>query len=76
MGSVAPLIAARIRIILALCDGELSVNSLAELLEKSPPSVSQHLAKLRLSQRADRGDNCGQLGARTGLVHRRGKRSR
>ncbi|MEC5186198.1 DNA-binding transcriptional ArsR family regulator [Cryobacterium sp. MP_3.1] len=42
--------ATRIRIILALRDGELSVNNLAELLEKSPPSVSQHLAKLRLSR--------------------------
>jgi DNA-binding transcriptional ArsR family regulator len=42
--------ATRIRIILALRDGELSVNSLAEQLKKSPPSVSQHLAKLRLSR--------------------------
>lgn len=42
--------ATRIRIILALRDGELSVNSLAELVAKSPPAVSQHLAKLRLAR--------------------------
>lgn len=40
--------ATRIRIILALRDhGELSVNHLADILGKSPTSVSQHLAKLR-----------------------------
>ena len=37
----------RIRIILALCDRELPVNELAELVGKSPTAVSQHLAKLR-----------------------------
>lgn len=37
----------RVRIILALSGGELSVNHLAEVVEKSPTSVSQHLAKLR-----------------------------
>ena len=37
----------RIRIILALRDGELPVNRLAELVGKSPTAVSQHLAKLR-----------------------------
>ncbi|MDC7122596.1 metalloregulator ArsR/SmtB family transcription factor [Cellulomonas fimi] len=37
----------RVRIVLALRDGELSVNHLADLVEKSPTSVSQHLAKLR-----------------------------
>ncbi len=37
----------RIRIILALRDGELSVNHLADIVEKSPTVVSQHLAKLR-----------------------------
>jgi DNA-binding transcriptional ArsR family regulator len=40
----------RIRIILALRDGERSVNELAELVEKSPAAVSQHLAKLRLAR--------------------------
>lgn len=41
----------RIRIVLALTDGgELSVNALAELLEKSPAAVSQHLAKMRLAR--------------------------
>ena len=39
----------RIRIILALRDGELPVNRLAELVGKSPAAVSQHLAKLRLA---------------------------
>ncbi|NKY39264.1 ArsR/SmtB family transcription factor [Cellulomonas septica] len=37
----------RVRIVLALRDGELSVNHLADIVEKSPTSVSQHLAKLR-----------------------------
>lgn len=39
--------ATRIRIILALRAGELSVNNLAELVDRSPAAVSQHLAKLR-----------------------------
>lgn len=39
--------ATRIRIVLALRDGELSVNGLAEHVERSPAAVSQHLAKLR-----------------------------
>lgn len=42
--------ATRVRIILALRDGELPVNTLAELVEKSPAAVSQHLAKLRLAR--------------------------
>ena len=42
--------ATRVRIILALRNGELPVNSLAELVGKSPASVSQHLAKLRLAR--------------------------
>lgn len=40
----------RVRIILALRDGELPVNTLAELVGKSPAAVSQHLAKLRLAR--------------------------
>ena len=39
--------ATRIRIVLALRDGELSVNRLAEIVNRSPAAVSQHLAKLR-----------------------------
>ncbi|MDN5745167.1 MAG: metalloregulator ArsR/SmtB family transcription factor [Nocardioidaceae bacterium] len=39
--------ATRVRIILALRVGEMSVNDLAERVEKSPTVVSQHLAKLR-----------------------------
>ena len=42
--------ATRVRIVLALRDGEKSVNSLAELVGKSPAAVSQHLAKLRLAR--------------------------
>lgn len=42
--------ATRIRIILALRDQELSVNHLAEIVDKSAPAVSQHLAKLRLAR--------------------------
>ncbi|MDQ1543730.1 MAG: hypothetical protein QOK08_1368 [Actinomycetota bacterium] len=40
----------RVRLILALKDGEQSVNHLAELVDKSPAAVSQHLAKLRLAR--------------------------
>ncbi|PRY69087.1 ArsR family transcriptional regulator [Glaciihabitans tibetensis] len=42
--------ATRVRIVLALRNGELSVNHLADLVEKSPAAVSQHLAKLRLAR--------------------------
>ncbi|TFC00980.1 transcriptional regulator [Cryobacterium adonitolivorans] len=43
--------ATRVRLILALNDAlELSVNSLAEIVDKTPASVSQHLAKMRLAR--------------------------
>jgi DNA-binding transcriptional ArsR family regulator len=42
--------ATRVRVVLALRDGELSVNQLAEIVDKSPAAVSQHLAKLRLAR--------------------------
>ncbi|WP_062378917.1 ArsR/SmtB family transcription factor [Demequina pelophila] len=42
--------ATRVRIILALRDTELPVNTLAEVVGKSPAAVSQHLAKLRLAR--------------------------
>ncbi|MCU1525043.1 MAG: transcriptional regulator [Microbacteriaceae bacterium] len=42
--------ATRVRIILALRDGELSVNHLADIVDKTPPAVSQHLAKMRLGR--------------------------
>ena len=43
--------ATRVRIILALREsGELPVNRLAEVVEKAPAAVSQHLAKLRLAR--------------------------
>ncbi|TXN28152.1 ArsR/SmtB family transcription factor [Lacisediminihabitans profunda] len=41
--------ATRVRLIIALRDGELSVNHLAGIVDKSPAAVSQHLAKLRLA---------------------------
>lgn len=43
--------ATRVRLILALRDAdELSVNHLADIVDKSPASVSQHLAKMRLAR--------------------------
>lgn len=42
--------ATRVRIVLALREGELPVNTVAELVGKSPAGVSQHLAKLRLAR--------------------------
>ncbi len=42
--------ATRVRIILALEGTELSVNHLAEIVDKTPAAVSQHLAKLRLAR--------------------------
>jgi DNA-binding transcriptional ArsR family regulator len=43
--------ATRVRIVMALTDaGELPVNRLAEIVDKSPAAVSQHLAKLRLAR--------------------------
>ena len=42
--------ATRVRLILALRDGAHSVSDLAEIVDKSPAAVSQHLAKLRLAR--------------------------
>ncbi len=42
--------ATRVRLILAMRDGEMSVNNLADIVDKSPAAVSQHLAKLRLGR--------------------------
>ena len=43
--------ATRVRIVLALRDvEELSVNRLAELVDRSPAAVSQHLAKMRMAR--------------------------
>ncbi|PZU40945.1 MAG: transcriptional regulator [Microbacterium sp.] len=39
--------ATRVRILLALQDGELSVNHIADIVDRPAPAVSQHLAKLR-----------------------------
>ena len=39
--------ATRVRIILALRDGELSVNHLADIIDKSPTAVAPQLAQLR-----------------------------
>lgn len=40
----------RLRIVLALARGELSVSKLAEIVDRAPAAVSQHLAKLRLAR--------------------------
>jgi ArsR family transcriptional regulator, zinc-responsive transcriptional repressor len=42
--------ATRVRLLWALLDDELSVNELAEVVGKPGPSVSQHLAKLRMAR--------------------------
>ncbi len=42
--------ATRVRIILALREGEMAVGALAEAVGKSPAAVSQHLAKMRLAR--------------------------
>lgn len=43
--------ATRVRIVLALREhGELSVNLLADIVDKTPAATSQHLAKLRLAR--------------------------
>ncbi|KQY57167.1 ArsR family transcriptional regulator [Nocardioides sp. Root151] len=42
--------ATRVRIVMALRDGEQSVGVLAEEVGKSQAAVSQHLAKLRMSR--------------------------
>ncbi|HYO04510.1 MAG TPA: metalloregulator ArsR/SmtB family transcription factor [Mycobacterium sp.] len=40
----------RVQVLWALVDQELSVNQLAETVDKPAPSVSQHLAKLRMAR--------------------------
>jgi DNA-binding transcriptional ArsR family regulator len=40
----------RIQVLWALTDAEMSVNELAEAVSKPAPSVSQHLAKLRMAR--------------------------
>jgi DNA-binding transcriptional ArsR family regulator len=40
----------RVRVLWALLDNELSVNELADAAGKPAPSVSQHLAKLRMAR--------------------------
>jgi len=42
--------ATRVRLLWALTGGELSVSELAERVGKPAPSVSQHLAKLRMAR--------------------------
>lgn len=42
--------ATRVRIVLALRDGEMSVNEIAEKVGKPQSAVSQHLAKMRLAR--------------------------
>ena len=40
----------RVRLLWALADREMSVNDLANRVDKPAPSVSQHLAKLRMAR--------------------------
>jgi DNA-binding transcriptional ArsR family regulator len=40
----------RVRLLWAMLETELSVNELADLVGKPAPSVSQHLAKLRMAR--------------------------
>ena len=42
--------ATRVRVLWSLTDREMSVNELAEHVGKPAPSVSQHLAKLRMAR--------------------------
>ncbi|PVB23640.1 transcriptional regulator [Mycobacteroides abscessus] len=42
--------ATRVRVLWTLTAGELSVNELADSVGKPAPSVSQHLAKLRMAR--------------------------
>ncbi len=42
--------ATRVRIVLALRNGEMAVGALADVVGKSPAAVSQHLAKMRLAR--------------------------
>lgn len=42
--------ATRVRLVLALREGEKAVSELASAVDKSPTAVSQHLAKLRLTR--------------------------
>lgn len=42
--------ATRVRLILAMRDGEPSVNHLADIVDTGPAAVSQHLEKLRLAR--------------------------
>ena len=42
--------ATRVQVLWSLADREMSVNELAELVAKPAPSVSQHLAKLRMAR--------------------------
>ena len=42
--------ATRVQVLWALTEGESSVNELAEMVSKPAPSVSQHLAKLRMAR--------------------------
>ncbi|MDH6246187.1 metalloregulator ArsR/SmtB family transcription factor [Mycobacterium sp. OTB74] len=42
--------ATRVQLLWALTEGELPVNDLADRVDKPAPSVSQHLAKLRMAR--------------------------
>ena len=55
--------ATRVQVLWALTDREMSVNELAEYVGKPAPSVSQHLAKLRMARlvRTRRSAGCARL---------------
>jgi DNA-binding transcriptional ArsR family regulator len=42
--------ATRVQLLWAMTEGELPVNDLADRVDKPAPSVSQHLAKLRMAR--------------------------
>lgn len=61
--------ATRVRITLALQDGEVSVNPLAGIVGKSPAAVSQHRAKLRLARIVPARQNGAQVFYRLANEH-------
>jgi len=59
----------RVRLLWALADDELSVNELASRVGKAGPSVSQHLAKLRMARLVLTRRNGNQVFYRIGNDH-------
>jgi DNA-binding transcriptional ArsR family regulator len=59
----------RVRLLWALLDGELSVNELAEVVDKAPTGVSQHLAKLRMARLVQTRRQANQVFYRVATPH-------